>query len=128
MCWADPQGSLPRAVGSGVSDTVARRARLQGEACPKCSLSGICWLLQVPPAPRLPLPACRSSAVNGYELQSCWHLPCPALAPRLGLARTVPPIAGELLDLGESLCLLLYLVGLEHTLDYPASLTPPVKR
>ena len=37
-------------------------------------------------------------------------------------------MAGELLDLGESLCLLLYLVGLEHTLDYPASLTPPVKR
>lgn len=37
-------------------------------------------------------------------------------------------MGGELLDLGESPCLLLYLAGLEHTLDYPASLIPPVKQ
>ena len=52
----------------------------------------------------------------------------PGSGPKIRAGRDCPPTAGELLDLGELLRLLLYLAGLEHNLDYPASLIPLVKR
>ena len=51
----------------------------------------------------------------------------PGSGPKIRAGRDCPRTAGELLDLGESLHLLLYLAGLEHNLDYPPSLIPLVK-
>lgn len=92
------------------------------------SPGGIRWTWQVPPAPRLPRLTRGCSVINGCALQSRWHLPCPAgsLAPRSGLAWTVPPTAGELRDQGGTAAPLVYLAGLEHDLDFPASLIPLV--
>ena len=90
MCWADPEGSLSPGQWVQASLTLwAGGQRLWGKASPEWSPGGIFWLLQVLLAPRLPRPTWRSSAVNGYELQSWWHLSCLALAPRSGLAGTV---------------------------------------
>lgn len=98
-----PSGSLSPGQRVQASLTLwAGGQRPRGKASPKW----YCWLLQAP-APRLPRPTWKSSAVNGYELQSWWHFAMPGSGLKIRAGQDCPSHGGELLDLGERVPLII---------------------